>query len=66
MGHKVGGKVERAYSRTTLLDIRRKLMDAWGAYFGPSSADGKGRGFARPVRLHGTRGSGTIFSASVR
>ena len=29
MGHKVGGKVERAYTRTTLLDMRRKLMDAW-------------------------------------
>jgi putative DNA primase/helicase len=27
MGHKVGGKVERAYTRTTLLDMRRKLMD---------------------------------------
>ena len=31
MGHKVGGKVERAYTRTTLLDMRRKLMDASGA-----------------------------------
>ena len=30
MGHKVGGKVERAYNRTTLLDMRRKLMDASG------------------------------------
>ena len=30
MGHKVGGKVERAYTRTTLLDMRRKLMDASG------------------------------------
>ena len=27
MGHKVGGKVERAYTRTTLLDMRRKLME---------------------------------------
>jgi integrase len=41
MGHKVGGKVERAYTRTTLLDMRRKLMDAWGAYCEPSSADEK-------------------------
>ena len=32
MGHKVGGKVERAYTRTTLLDMRRKLMDAWAAH----------------------------------
>jgi integrase len=39
MGHKVGGKVERAYTRTTLLDMRRKLMDAWAAYCEPSSAD---------------------------
>jgi integrase len=35
MGHKVGGKVERAYTRTTLLDMRRTLMDAWAAYFAP-------------------------------
>ena len=41
MGHKVGGKVERAYTRTTLLDMRRKLMDAWAAYCGPSGADEK-------------------------
>jgi integrase len=41
MGHKVGGKVERAYTRTTLLDMRRKLMDAWAAYCEPSSADEK-------------------------
>jgi integrase len=39
MGHKVGGKVERAYSRTTLLDMRRKLMGAWAAYCEPSSVD---------------------------
>jgi integrase len=32
MGHQVGGKVERAYTRTTLLDMRRKLMDAWAAH----------------------------------
>jgi integrase len=41
MGHKVGGKVERAYTRTTLLDMRRKLMDAWAAYCEPSGADEK-------------------------
>lgn len=41
MGHKVGGKVERAFTRTTLLDLRRKLMDAWAAYCEPSSADAK-------------------------
>jgi integrase len=41
MGHKVGGKVERAYTRTTLLDMRRKLMDAWGAYCEPKATDEK-------------------------
>ena len=41
MGHKVGGKVERAYTRTTLLDMRRKLMGAWAAYCEPSSVDEK-------------------------
>ena len=39
MGHKVGGKVERAYTRTTLLDMRRKLMDAWAAYCQAREAD---------------------------
>jgi hypothetical protein len=39
----VGGKVERAYTRTTLLDMRRKLMDAWAAYCEPSSADERSR-----------------------
>jgi integrase len=29
MGHQVGGKVERAYRRTDLLEKRRELMDAW-------------------------------------
>ena len=37
MGHKVGGKVERAYTRTTLLDMRRKLMDAWAGIQPPSA-----------------------------
>ena len=41
MGHKVGGKVERAYTRTTLLDMRRKLMDAWAAHCEPSGGDEK-------------------------
>jgi integrase len=41
MGHKVGGKVERAYARTTLLDMRRKLMDAWAAYCEPLGIDEK-------------------------
>jgi integrase len=35
MGHKVGGKVERAYTRTTLLDMRRKLMAVWAAHREP-------------------------------
>ena len=41
MGHKVGGKVERAYTRTTLLDMRRKLMNAWAAHCEPSRIDEK-------------------------
>jgi integrase len=35
MGHKVGGKVERAYTRTTLLEMRRKLMGAWAQWCEP-------------------------------
>ncbi len=35
MGHKVGGKVERAYTRTTLLEMRRKLMEAWAQWCEP-------------------------------
>jgi integrase len=32
MGHQVGGKVERAYRRTDLLEKRRELMDAWARH----------------------------------
>src|SRR5271155_2329702 len=32
MGHKVGGKVERAYRRTDVLVKRRELMTAWAEY----------------------------------
>jgi hypothetical protein len=35
LGHAVGNAVERAYRRSDLLDMRRKLMDAWAAYCGP-------------------------------
>ena len=35
MGHQVGNQVERAYRRTDVLDKRRALMDAWGAYCDP-------------------------------
>ena len=41
LGHAVGNAVERAYRRTDLLDMRRKLMDAWAAHCEPSSVDGK-------------------------
>jgi integrase len=39
MGHKVGGKVERAYTRTTLLDVRWKLVDAWAQWCEPRTAN---------------------------
>ncbi len=32
LAHVVGGKVERAYARTDLLDKRRAVMDAWADY----------------------------------
>lgn len=32
LAHKVGGKVERSYSRSDLLDQRREVMAAWGAF----------------------------------
>jgi integrase len=41
LGHAVGNAVERAYRRTDMLDMRRKLMDAWAAHCEPSSADEK-------------------------
>jgi integrase len=39
MGHQVGGKVERAYRRTDLLEKRRELMDAWARYCAPPEAE---------------------------
>jgi integrase len=35
MGHHIGTAVERAYSRTDLLEQRRRLMDAWAAHCAP-------------------------------
>ena len=32
LAHAVGGAVEQAYTRSTLIDRRRALMDEWGAY----------------------------------
>ena len=32
MGHQVGGKVERAYRRTDLIEKRHELMDAWARH----------------------------------
>ena len=32
LAHRVGSAVERAYSRSDLIDKRRALMDAWGAF----------------------------------
>ena len=49
LGHAVGNAVERAYRRTDLLDMRRKLMDAWAAHCEPSSVDGK----VTPLRRKG-------------
>ena len=37
LGHTVGGKVERAYSRTDLLEQRRALMDAWAHHCEPGA-----------------------------
>ena len=39
MGHKAGGKVERAYNRTDLLEHRRRLMEAWANYCQPKAAN---------------------------
>lgn len=35
LAHKVGNEVERAYSRTTLIEKRRALMNAWASYLEP-------------------------------
>ena len=32
MGHQVGSQVERAYRRTDVLEMRRKLADAWAQF----------------------------------
>jgi integrase len=48
MGHKVGGKVERAYTRTPLLEMRRKLMDLWARHCEPM----KGGNVISMARMH--------------
>ena len=42
LGHAVGTKVERAYSRSELLEQRRELMEAWGR-FATGSEDESGQ-----------------------
>lgn len=32
LGHVIGGKIERTYARSDLLDQRRVLMEKWGAF----------------------------------
>ena len=32
LAHRVGNEVERAYSRSDLLDLRRGLMNAWNDF----------------------------------
>ena len=39
MGHQVGGKVERAYRRTDLLEKRRELMDSWANFCERGASD---------------------------
>lgn len=46
LGHIIGGKVERSYARSDLLDQRRELMERWGRLVtGTAGAD--------VVRIHG-------------
>ena len=49
MGHQVGGKVERAYRRTDLIEKRRELMDAWGRHCEGGEAVGNVLAFKRSV-----------------
>ncbi|NDB70296.1 MAG: integrase, partial [Methylocystaceae bacterium] len=37
LGHVVGTTAERAYDRSDVLELRRELMTAWGAYCEPKS-----------------------------
>lgn len=39
LGHKIGGKVERSYARSDLLDRRRVAMEAWAAYVTGAAAN---------------------------
>jgi integrase len=39
MSHQVGSKVERAYAHSTVLDKRRKIMDAWADYLAGVSSE---------------------------
>ncbi|WP_209348706.1 site-specific integrase [Pontixanthobacter sp. CEM42] len=39
LAHVIPDKVERSYNRAKFLDMRRKLLDAWGRYVSGASAD---------------------------
>src|SRR5713226_289850 len=38
LAHVIGDKAEQAYRRSDALEKRRKLMDAWSAYYGPKTS----------------------------
>lgn len=46
LAHTVSNKVEAAYHRTDLLEQRRPLMDAWGAYCSSTSCVSRNMGLA--------------------
>ena len=39
LAHVVADKVVRAYKRTSFVEMRRKLLDAWAAYLSGQTAD---------------------------
>ena len=43
LAHAVGGQTERAYARSTLLERRRAVMDAWGLYLEKTPHSGSQR-----------------------
>ncbi|WP_158966285.1 tyrosine-type recombinase/integrase [Chachezhania sediminis] len=53
LGHKIGGKVERAYARSDLLGLRAEIMERWAGFLTGQQAD--------VINLPRREGQGTVL-----
>ena len=73
LAHTVGNRVEAAYARSDLFELRRPVMEDWAEYVRPTSSGaaptpptGTGPRRESPRAARGTRGRGRLRSGARR